>query len=416
MFAKRSAPPPPQPQVRPAPTPVVPVTVPAFRYVYSLEKQRWVEIQTNVCVPNPARGFEAGGMRICFEIEEVDEKGERTANVAKFFKKNIDRVVEVDYFNEGAAQCMSEEFAQNFNRRQAIVTARCEENPLRCVGGTCQISFLMCHVVRIRQKDLPANLAANPALYGRESFFTFRTTDTNEVMFVMEPKMIGTFTKYNSNFGEVYEQSDSKKPLTAQEKDKRTRVFKFSEAFSHFSLEESGGSMLVCDLQGVNDLFTDPQIHTEDGKGLGMGNMGEEGITKWKSKHVCNEVCRALQLRDPNAPIALASPSTSHYQAIRQQSGLFQQRPHDLLAFLEGHQQGASDAAAASTASSPLANTSQNHDGGAGTGSPNTATTKPLSEMTEDELMELAIQRSLAETRHTPHAVQQQAASPLRPL
>lgn len=38
--------------------------------------------------------------------------------------------------------------------------------------------------------------------------------------------------------------------------------------------------MLVCDLQGVNDFFTDPQIHSEDGKGLGLGNMGLEGIDK----------------------------------------------------------------------------------------------------------------------------------------
>lgn len=142
MFAKRSVP---QPQARPVSAPPVSVTVPAFRFIYSLEKQRWVEIQTNVCVPNPTRGFEAGGMRICFDIEEVDERGERTANVAKFFKKNIDRVVEVDYFNEGAAQCMSEEFAQNFNRRQAALAARADD-PLRCVGGV--VSNLIPHVSR----------------------------------------------------------------------------------------------------------------------------------------------------------------------------------------------------------------------------------------------------------------------------
>lgn len=55
--------------------------------------------------------------------------------------------------------------------------------------------------------------------------------------------------------------------------------------------------MLVCDLQGVNDFFTDPQIHSEDGKGLGLGNMGLEGIDKWVGSHVCNDICKSLGLQ-----------------------------------------------------------------------------------------------------------------------
>jgi hypothetical protein len=36
------------------------------------------------------------------------------------------------------------------------------------------------------------------------------------------------------------------------------------QAFSHFTWEASGHKLLVCDLQGVGDLWTDPQIHTHD--------------------------------------------------------------------------------------------------------------------------------------------------------
>ncbi|RNF07307.1 myosin heavy chain kinase A [Trypanosoma rangeli] len=114
-------------------------------------------------------------------------------------------------------------------------------------------------------------------------------------MFVMEPRLHGHFTKYNSNFGDTYQ--DDKHFRTPSEVQHRTRMFHLAEAFSHFTLVESGGSMLLCDLRGVNDLFTDPQIHTEDGKGLGLGNMGPAGIEKYVLRHECNEVCRAFGLR-----------------------------------------------------------------------------------------------------------------------
>lgn len=408
------------------------VTVPATRYIYDLKKQAWVDVPINVCIPNPTKGFEAGGMRICFEVLEVDEHGHRSEMVAKFFRKNIDRVVEVDYFNEGAAQCMSEEFAQNFN----LHLKRVDESRLAAVGGKCHISFLMCQVVRIRTVDLPPRLQANPALYGPNSFFTFRTTDKNEVMFVMEYKLKGTFTKYNNNFGEIYENSDAKKPISPEEERKRARVFQYSEAFSHFSLVESGGSMLVCDLQGVHDFFTDPQIHTEDGKGLGMGNMGQEGIDKWTSKHQCNTVCRAISLLDlwgrpnpdapqpaqpaaavpspqsqayqypqqqqggggalpgivvaqiPNAPILFQDSTTterrSHYDAFRLQPALFQPppapgtpagTPHDLL--------------------QNMSNYPQNQQGLASSGSGGAASPKSVRDMNEDEQIEYAIKQSM---------------------
>lgn len=41
----------------------------------------------------------------------------------------------------------------------------------------------------------------------------------------------------------------------------------FFQAFSHFTFERSGHQLIVVDVQGVGDLYTDPQIHTADGKG-----------------------------------------------------------------------------------------------------------------------------------------------------
>ena len=67
-------------------------------------------------------------------------------------------------------------------------------------------------------------------------------------------------------------------------------------AFAHFTYEASQHRLLVCDIQGVGDLYTDPQIHTIDGKGFGKGNLGPEGIIKFLQTHQCNAICQHLRL------------------------------------------------------------------------------------------------------------------------
>jgi hypothetical protein len=49
--------------------------------------------------------------------------------------------------------------------------------------------------------------------------------------------------------------------------------------------------------QGVDDLLTDPQIHTRDGAGYGRGNMGLRGMGLFFASHVCNPICRQLVRR-----------------------------------------------------------------------------------------------------------------------
>ncbi|ETO18248.1 myosin heavy chain kinase [Reticulomyxa filosa] len=52
-------------------------------------------------------------------------------------------------------------------------------------------------------------------------------------------------------------------------------------AFAHFTYEASNNRLLVCDIQGVGDLYTDPQIHTFDGRGFGKGNLGIDGMVRF---------------------------------------------------------------------------------------------------------------------------------------
>ena len=99
-------------------------------------------------------------------------------------------------------------------------------------------------------------------------------------LFHLEHYIEGKYIKYNSNSGFV---RDDNIRLTPQVKYKLNHtpaqisfwifVFYF-QAFSHFSFERSGHQLIVVDIQGVGDLYTDPQIHTEKGTDFGDGNLG----------------------------------------------------------------------------------------------------------------------------------------------
>lgn len=99
----------------------------------------------------------------------------------------------------------------------------------------------------------------------------------------LEAYIAGEFKKHNSNSGPV---------LT---------VRNTPQAFSHFSWEYTKHVKLVVDMQGVNDFYTDPQIHTTDGKGFGLGNLGRNGIDRFLKTHQCNAICSLLTLPRINA-------------------------------------------------------------------------------------------------------------------
>ncbi|CAG8550044.1 15680_t:CDS:2, partial [Dentiscutata erythropus] len=65
------------------------------------------------------------------------------------------------------------------------------------------------------------------------------------------------------------------------------------EAFVHFTHEETGGYLIITDLQGIElkDKFilTDPAIHCTDFLRFGRTNLGIEGINRCLlTKHKCN--------------------------------------------------------------------------------------------------------------------------------
>eukprot|EP01013_Petalomonas_cantuscygni_P025376 TRINITY_DN4730_c0_g1_i1.p1 TRINITY_DN4730_c0_g1~~TRINITY_DN4730_c0_g1_i1.p1 ORF type:complete len:234 (+),score=49.59 TRINITY_DN4730_c0_g1_i1:162-863(+) len=109
-----------------------------------------------------------------------------------------------------------------------------------------------------------------------------------------EPYIAGEYRKHNNNWGYVNPEVMRNTP----------------HAFSHFTWHYSKGKLLIVDIQGVQDIYTDPQIHTMDGESYGVGNMGVRGIQQFFETHFCNDLCRSLKLNSVKvAPDGAAGPT-----------------------------------------------------------------------------------------------------------
>jgi len=109
----------------------------------------------------------------------------------------------------------------------------------------------------------------------------------------LEPFLPGKFCKYINNNG------IPEKPGPGDED-----LYEKAEAVSHFSLAESGGKLLLLDLQGVGHNLCDPEIATssinqngQDEQFFCAGNPQDHAYETFFAYHVCNTYCRLLSLK-----------------------------------------------------------------------------------------------------------------------
>lgn len=106
----------------------------------------------------------------------------------------------------------------------------------------------------------------------------------NGQTYFLEGYINGNFEKYTNNYDYV---NDTAEIMTA---------------FSHYTYHKTEGKMMVCDLQGVNRLLTDPAILTPEQKFRENGDKGDHGINAFFMKHNCQNYCKALKLDRPKIP------------------------------------------------------------------------------------------------------------------
>uniref|UniRef100_A0A0X3Q1X7 Eukaryotic elongation factor 2 kinase n=1 Tax=Schistocephalus solidus TaxID=70667 RepID=A0A0X3Q1X7_SCHSO len=238
-------------------------TLPALRHRYSAIKKKW--IKDDILVKIEQSPFDRGAMRECFRLKKAPINGDWDAASNYVAKRYISDVSSSVYLDDVRLQMEAKLWAEAFNR----------QNPPKKVDVFQMAVIEILDETRIVPKHLSETCRSEPV-----------TTTNASVLNKPEPRfyhieryMDGDYRKYNSNVGFV----DEKLRNTPQ-------------AFSHFTFERSGHRLLVVDIQGVGDLYTDPQIHTADGIGYNDGNLGLRGMALFFHTHRCNPLCAWLGL------------------------------------------------------------------------------------------------------------------------
>eukprot|EP01083_Nonionella_stella_P066821 176295_1 len=216
----------------------------AIEYSFDISTLKWrkqnVEIKLD---PIP---FARGGLRLVYHVKVLNGTAQENSSVSYVAKLSMDTRDDANrtiYFRDVEMQSYSKQYAAMFNKYKP-------------------------------PKKVDFVLAFNLELIDRE----------NNPICGVERFIAGEYRKHNNNHGYV------------SEEERNT-----PQAFSHFTYEASNHSILICDIQGVGDLYTDPQMHSTDGKGFGKGNLGKRGFEEFLKSHRCNAICRYLKLPIINA-------------------------------------------------------------------------------------------------------------------
>ncbi|KAL4106921.1 hypothetical protein PRIC1_004958 [Phytophthora ramorum] len=140
--------------------------------------------------------------------------------------------------------------------------------------------------------------------YARSWLLKLRDRERGTLVCSVEEFLPGAYVKYSNNSGYV-----GRETSTTEERERNT-----PQAFSHFSFVASDFRLMIVDIQGVADSYTDPQIHSADGRGFGVGNLGTFGMEKFLESHRCNEVCRWLGLRSINEQYKVGGTAAPGYE------------------------------------------------------------------------------------------------------
>eukprot|EP00295_Goniomonas_pacifica_P043294 CAMPEP_0175916826 /NCGR_PEP_ID=MMETSP0108-20121206/11047_1 /TAXON_ID=195067 ORGANISM="Goniomonas pacifica, Strain CCMP1869" /NCGR_SAMPLE_ID=MMETSP0108 /ASSEMBLY_ACC=CAM_ASM_000204 /LENGTH=484 /DNA_ID=CAMNT_0017239391 /DNA_START=27 /DNA_END=1481 /DNA_ORIENTATION=- len=215
----------------------------ALKIEWDPESKGWKHSNTRVQVATGS--FAKGGTRLVYKMKEVGSDGKASSDVlvAKFLDKSfppggpMGPITREMYFEDAMMQQVCIQFSQQFN----------------ATDPPKKITFLPTWIIELIDRP-------------------------GKPLCCVEPFLKGSYAKHNNNDGATYSHRHT------------------PQSFSHFTYEKSGHKLLVCDIQGVGDLYTDPQIHTTRKLTACKGNKGAEGIDRFLKSHRCNTVCFALEL------------------------------------------------------------------------------------------------------------------------
>lgn len=152
------------------------------------------------------------------------------------------------------------------------------------VGATKEMYFLDCKMQMLAKNMAEKYNKLKPPhrIDFLECFVLEHTIDGVQHYWCAEKFIEGNYEKHSGNNGFVQEAHHRMTP----------------HAFSHFSYVMTGGKRMIVDIQGVGDLWTDPQVHSTTDEEFGVGNMGLVGMAKFFRTYRYNPLCQWIGLID----------------------------------------------------------------------------------------------------------------------
>eukprot|EP00494_Astrolonche_serrata_P025963 UN26224 len=171
----------------------------AIKHAYDYNYKKWKKNKIKVKLDNVP--FAKGNLRFCCHLKIVGQEGTYVAKMSSNPRDTIERSI---YFRDCEMQEISRHYAEEYNKY----------DPPK------KVQFLSTWILRLKDREY-------------------------EPLCSMEQYLKGHYQKWLSNY--YYADVERNTP----------------HAFAHFSFEASGRNLIVCDIQGVQDIYTDPQVHSK---------------------------------------------------------------------------------------------------------------------------------------------------------
>ena len=226
----------------------------AVRWDYDASRRAWESSETLIKMETTS--FARGAMRECFRMKKMSQ-----VSATFFYKMDweacnnyvakrylIEETERETYFSDIEMQMLSKRDARQYNG----------------LAPPKKVDFLHAFVVEVNRGG-------------------------QQMLFCVERAIeAGHYLKHNNNSGFV--------EVGADESGDAYRAT--PNAFSRFTFHASAGERMIIDIQGVDDVYTDPQIHTVGGAEYGDGNLGVGGMALFFSTSQYDPLCRCLALPD----------------------------------------------------------------------------------------------------------------------
>ncbi|KAJ6242794.1 eukaryotic elongation factor 2 kinase [Anaeramoeba flamelloides] len=215
-------------------------------------------------------------------VAKVFRTDNQKMDLEKMKKKRQSDYLEAKCKKELIAQFIAKQFAKKFNSKKPFKTIDFLQ------GFYCKFD------INLNQNNFNNSQNNKTTTTNNNNNTTTTTTTTststtttknnnNQEIFICnaEPFLEGRYIKYCNNYEMKLKY------------DKYTTIY----SFPHFTYHESGKKLMIVDLQGVGNVFTDPAIHSVDRKKrFNSADLGEIGIKAFFDNHICSLGCKKLNL------------------------------------------------------------------------------------------------------------------------